>query len=45
MGIIAVHYRKVWREKQDKTEEKAQMGVDSMLNTSDTKCDSARAST
>ena len=45
VGIIAVHYRKVWRKKQDKTEEKAKMSVDSLLNTSDTKCDSTRAST
>ena len=46
VGIIAVHYRKVWqKKKQDKTGEKAKMGVDSLLNTPDTKCDSTLAST
>ena len=45
MGIIAIHYRKVWRKKAGQTREKAKMGVDSLLNTPDTECDSTLAST
>ena len=33
------------KKKQDKTGEKAKMGVDSLLNTPDTKCDSTLALT
>lgn len=36
---------KYGKKKQDKTGEKAKMGVDSLLNTPDTKCDSTLAST
>ena len=44
-NLVQLMYEKYDEKKQDKTGEKAKMGVDSLLNTPDTKCDSTLAST